>query len=352
MTHASRRVAFAFACAALSISSAAFAAPTYGITPYDATPQSNPWRLTTSFVNPDDDFAPPYASVQTRYDLSNTVTGETRSFTRAGSRIGTSAYVVRTGEVIIGESYQGMPATYYVHDGQQAKEIGSGLMGLAWVDQGIYSATVYSQGSYRGQRYENGQWYAVSGFGAPSGSGTNDVSPGGIAVGWTANMGLASNARAVEVLANGDTFYLAQAQGAAFGATTRANGVNDAGFVVGQQANYLSAAFTPSFPGAPWGEYDLASPFAVLWDAQHQAHNLNDLIDPSSSLYGQVTLLNALSIDAQGTIIASGYLAGQPGQITQFSLSAVPEPSSLVLGACGALSLLALRARSRRRGHA
>lgn len=344
MTHSSSRAALLLAAATLA--SSAFAAPTYQIETYNPPATVNPWKLTVTSQEPDSYSA--YATVMSHFTMVNTQTNETRSFDYGLPRVGGSWYGAPNGDVILGVSYDGMPGTYYVHDGQKAQQIGSGIYGgLRWHAPGEYSATIYSGGSYAGMRYENGSWHAVADFSAPGSSAVDDVNHDNTAVGWTSFMGIPSNAKAAKALANGQRIELSAVAGSPYGTSTRAHGINDAGYVVGTQANRLSDSFTPSFPGAPWGEYALDTPFAVLWDLQNQAFNLNDLIDPSSALFGKVHLQNALSIDEAGTILVTGYSLDAPGTFAQYRLSAVPEPGTWALSAIGLAALVATRRRAR-----
>jgi probable HAF family extracellular repeat protein len=110
----------------------------------------------------------------------------------------------------------------------------------------------------------------------------------------------------------------------------RALDLNESGDIVGHVAQFDNA---PGFGGA-----------AVLWRGG-MIFDLNTLIDPGTGW----RLLSAEGINDAGQIVGYGTLNGQT---RAFVMTAVPEPSTLVLASLGAVGLMAAARRSRRRGAA
>ncbi len=125
-----------------------------------------------------------------------------------------------------------------------------------------------------------------------------------------------------------------------------ANGINDAGAVVGKSYFELPTICLINAGTDPICHQDDFSDKAFLWLLAEGMLQLDTLIDSSDSLFGGLSLTSSYDINNMGWIVANGYLlTGGGGNQHAFLLipsdqmASVPEPGSFWLMLFGTVVL-------------
>lgn len=348
-----KRIAFGVVLCAASALSSVSLAETYSVSAYTAAVVQNNWSVSRVPVGVDevryanDSYYRDLTLHTYAYTVSNAVTGQTMNFNHQSYGSSGVGQVNTRGDVLITDGLNGYPRTLTLWSNGKLASIGRTASYGALYDDGSVKSELYmSSGSYAGGLYVRGSWHFVAEPFAPGSSsvaGVNsaDWTLGTVAQSFTAGEG----SSAVLVMPGSSAVNLPGVAGFTdAGFKAGAGGLNDSNVVVGWQSNFGAA--TGRHPIYGYTTYASGDPFAFIWDASNGSRDLNNLIDPTSSLFGKVHLSRGLSVDNLGTIIASGYLLDAPTQLMSFQLSAVPELDSMSMMGLGLLGIGGLLRRS------